>query len=245
MKKLIAAIMTALLILCPVSAYAAQTHISYVPGSAKMEVYGNYQKVKDYYEITLGVPGLDTVQLPGGVTLSGSNENEADTNMRIIIVPVTVSDEPAAHKWLTGNLPKADKNSIPYYLGFYDDNDKHVKPAGDVTITLTMQKGYEDTKLYYMDTNGHLKQLRYSKISGTASFTIGSTGYYLFLKQSGNNNTPNPAKPDGNNTTPTNSNSPKTGDSSNLSLWFTLFASSCCTLAAALALILKRKRKQS
>ena len=199
--------MTALLILCPVSAYAAQTHISYVPGSAKMEVYGNYQKVKDYYEITLGVPGLDTVQLPGGVTLSGSNENEADTNMRIIIVPVTVSDEPAAHKWLTGNLPKADKNSIPYYLGFYDNNDKHVKPAGNVTITLTMQKGYEDTKLYY--------------------------------------NTPNPAKPDGNNTTPTNSNSPKTGDSSNLSLWFTLFASSCCTLAAALALILKRKRKQS
>ena len=125
MKKLIAAIMTALLILCPVSAYAALTHISYVPGSAKMEVYGNYQKIKDYYEITLGVPGLDTVQLPGGVTLSGSNENEADTNMRIIIVPVTVSDEPAAHKWLTGNLPKAGKNSSPYYLGFYDDNDKH------------------------------------------------------------------------------------------------------------------------
>lgn len=147
----IAAIITALLILCPVSAYAAQTHISYVPGSAKMEVYGNYQKIKDYYEITLGVPGLDTIQLPVGVTLSGSNKNEADTNMRIIIVPVTAADEPAAYKWLTGNLPKAGKNSIPYYLGFYDDNDKHVKPAGDVTITLTMQKGYEDTKLYYME----------------------------------------------------------------------------------------------
>ena len=136
MKKLIAAIITALLILCPVSAYAAQTHISYVPGSAKMEVYGNYQKIKDYYEITLGVPGLDTIQLPGGVTLSGSNKNEADTNMRIIIVPVTAADEPAAYKWLTGNLPKAGKNSIPYYLGFYDDNDKHVKPAGDVTIII-------------------------------------------------------------------------------------------------------------
>lgn len=245
MKKLITVLIAVLIVFCPVCAFAGETHINHVPGSTGIEVYGSYQKIKDYYEITLGVPGLDTVQLPGGVVLSGSNKHKADTGMRIIIVPVTAKEEPDAYKWLTGNLPKTGKASTAYYLGFYDNDDNHTQPAGDVTITLTMQKGYEDTKLYYMDTNGHLKQLRYSKISGTASFTISSTGYYLFLKQSGNNNTPNPAKPDGNNTTPTNSNSPKTGDSSNLSLWFTLFASSCCTLAAALALILKRKRKQS
>ena len=175
--------------------------------------------------------------------LSGSNKHKADTGMRIIIVPVTAKEEPDAYKWLTGNLSKADKASTAYYLGFYDNNDNHTQPAGDVTITLTIQKGYENTKLYYMDTNGQLKQLHYSAASGSAKFTISATGYYLFLKQSGNNNTPNPAKPDGNNTTPTNSNSPKTGDSSNLSLWLALFITSSITLILALLLSLRNKRK--
>lgn len=242
MKKLITVLIAVLIVFCPVCAFAGEAHVNHVPGSTGIEVYGSYQKIKDYYEITLGVPGLDTVQLPGGVVLSGSNKHKADTNMRIIIVPVTAKEEPDAYKWLTGNLSKNDKASTAYYLGFYDNDDNHTQPAGDVTITLTIQKGYENTKLYYMDTNGQLKQLHYSAASDSAKFTISATGYYLFLKPAGDSNKPDPAVPDNNNNG-SDINSPKTGDSSNLSLWLALFITSSVTLILALLLALRNKRK--
>ena len=240
MKKLIAVLITVSVILSPVYACAGEAHISYIPSTnSSIQVNGNYNKLTDYYEITLGIPELDSVQLPGGITLHGSNTSNADKGKRIIIVPVTSTDEPAAYKWLCSNLPKADKRSVPYYLGFYDADDNHTQPEGSVIITLTIQDGYSNTKLYYMDAGGRLKQLRYSAQSGSAQFTINTTGYYLFIKasQAGNN----PVTPAGYDK-PDSSNSPKTGDSSNLYLWLVLFASSCCTLGLALVLVFKRRR---
>lgn len=240
MKKLIAVFMILFIALSPVYACAGEAHTNRIPHSIGIEIYGSYQKIKNYYEITLGVSELDSVQLPGGIHLHGSSTSKADTGMRIIIVPVTAGDEPAAYKWLAGNLPPADKASIPYYLGFYDADDNHTQPAGQVTITLTIQKGYENTNLYYVNTDGKLKQLHYSAESGSAQFTISTTGYYLFIKPYNGDKPVSPADHDS-----SDNNLPKTGDSSNLYLWLVLFASICCTLGLALLLVFRRNKKHS
>ena len=101
MKKWIAALAALLLLCCSRAALAVPTGESTVPGSQGIEVSGSRQDSKNYYEITLGVTGMDTVSLPENITLSGKSSAAADQGLRVVIIPVTAGEEPEAWAWLT------------------------------------------------------------------------------------------------------------------------------------------------
>lgn len=78
MKKWITILAAVLLLLtCPVTALATEPAPAAVPERHGVPVYGICQSSRNYYEITLGVHGLDTEVLPDGVTIRGSSDSAA------------------------------------------------------------------------------------------------------------------------------------------------------------------------
>ena len=232
MKKWIAALAAILLLSCPMTAFAAEADINQVPGNQGIEVYGSCQSSKDYYEIMLGVNGMDTVDLPDDVMLSGKSDSEADNGLRVVIIPVTADEEAEAYAWMASVSSKMGKEPAAYYLAFYRGSTP-VQPEGKVTVTMTAKDGYEKAKLCYMDGNANAKDVPYTTEQGNASFGMEQTGYYLFLKTEGSSQPTEPVDPDDpSNPTepidpddpnrPTTPTAPQTGDNSNLWLWITL-----------------------
>lgn len=91
------------------------------PGAGKsgIEVYGSCQSSKNYYEIMLGVTGMDTVDLPGGITLSGESDSKADDELRVVIIPADAVKEPEAYAWLSSsavNLGQRAGYVLPCFL---------------------------------------------------------------------------------------------------------------------------------
>ena len=85
MKKWIVTFVALLLLSCSVTAFAEESHTG-VPGKQGIEVHGSCISSKNYYEITVGIAGVDTVELPGGVTLTGRSDSRNDNGLRIIII---------------------------------------------------------------------------------------------------------------------------------------------------------------
>ena len=105
MKKILAALAAALLLCCPVTAFAAETQLDTAPASQGIEVYGQCISNKNYYEIVLGAERADSAHLPDGVVISGRSSASEDTGLRVIIIPVTAAEEPEAHRAGKSCLP--------------------------------------------------------------------------------------------------------------------------------------------
>lgn len=183
MKKWIAALAALLLLCCPRAALAVPTGESTVPGSQGIEVSGSRQDSKNYYEITLGVTGMDTVSLPENITLSGKSSAAADQGLRVVIIPVTAGEEPEAWAWLTRAAASLGQEPVAYYLAFYRDSSP-AQPQGSVTITLTARTDYQNNRLYYMDGAARSKSVPRTNGRGNFHFTMERTGYYIQVKGS-------------------------------------------------------------
>ena len=179
MRQWIAALAALLMICC--TAWAAQTVTGTVSDGQSIDVNGNRVDRRNYYEITLGVSGMDSVLLPEEITLSGASDAAADSGLRVVIIPVTAGEEPQAFAWLSGEAASLGQEPIAYYLAFYRGNTP-VQPQGSVTITMTSRAGYEQSRLYYMD--GSAKAKAVSTLAGRGNFRFGmaESGYYLLVK---------------------------------------------------------------
>lgn len=217
MKKWIAALIVWVLLSGCLTVWAADPNL----GKRGMDVYGTLLSQKNYYEITLGIPGVDSVLLPDGTTLSGESDSEADRGLQVIIIPVTGEEEAEAYAWMAEAASDLGKDPAAYYLAFYQ-NGAFAQPQGRVSIRATAKDGYEKAKLFYMDGEAHAAEVPCTTDEKNSSFGMGKTGYYLFVKTDGA-----PVNP------------PHTGDRSRPALWGALIAFSI----AGLALISLRRRE--
>ena len=196
MKKLAVALAALMLLSCTsYTAFAAEADIKQVPDNQGIPIFGRCQNSKNYYEITLGVTGMDTVELPDGITLSGKSDSGADKELRVVIIPVTQAEEPEAYAWMTESTAKLGKEPEAYYLAFYRGITP-VQPEGSVTIAMTVKDGYEEAELYYMDGNAESSAVTYTAKQGSASFGMRETGYYLFVKTDASQEPTDPDDPD-------------------------------------------------
>lgn len=238
MKKWIAALAAALLLSCPVTALAAQPDSGTMPQQHGVTVYGVYQSSKDYYEITLGIQGLDTVTLPDGVTIRGQSDSAADNGLQVIIIPVTAGEEAEAYAWVTTAAARLGKDPAVYYFAFRR-GDSFTQPEGSVTLAVTAE-GLGAKTLFYMDGDARSRQLTGTAAAGGISFRMEQTGYYLFEKTEtqrhpGHSGGRTPDKPD----TSQTAESPETGDTTPLLLYQLGIGASVLALAA----MLRRGRK--
>ena len=179
MKRWIASL-AALLMIC-YTAWAAETVTGTVSGGQSIDVNGNRVDRKNYYEITLGIAGMDSVELPEKITLSGVSDAAADRGLRVVIIPVTAGEEPQAFAWLSGAAASLGQEPVAYYLAFYRGSTP-VRPQGSVTITMTSRAGYEQSRLYYMDGDAKAKVVSTLAGRGNYRFGMAESGYYLLVK---------------------------------------------------------------
>lgn len=179
MKRWIASLAALLMICC--TAWAAETVTGTVSGGQSIDVNGNRVDRKNYYEITLGIAGMDSVELPEKITLSGVSDAAADRGLRVVIIPVTAGEEPQAFAWLSGAAASLGQEPVAYYLAFYRGSTP-VRPQGSVTITMTSRAGYEQSRLYYMDGDAKAKVVSTLAGRGNYRFGMAESGYYLLVK---------------------------------------------------------------
>ena len=129
MKKILAALAAALLLCCPVTAFAAETQLDTAPASQGIEVYGQCISNKNYYEIVLGTERADSAHLPDGVVISGRSSASEDRGLRVIIIPVTAAEEPEAYAWLSGAAQDLGKEPVAYYAASRRcHSHRHISP---------------------------------------------------------------------------------------------------------------------
>lgn len=180
MKKWIVTFVALLLLSCSVTAFAEESHTG-VPGKQGIEVHGSCISSKNYYEITVGIAGVDTVELPGGVTLTGRSDSRNDNGLRIIIIPVTAEEETEAYAWMADAAANLGKEPTAYYLAFRRGNTPE-QPEGKITVTIAQKGGYAKTKLYYMDGNAKAKEIADKAQQDNSSFAMEQSGYYIRVK---------------------------------------------------------------
>lgn len=226
----LAALCLTVCLICPAQA------VSSPPASQDIQVVGTCLTVKDYYEIVLGDPDADHVTLPGDIQLRGASSSASDSGLRIIIIPVTVEDEPDAFAWASVPAAKLGSDPVIYYLMAYRGSTPAV-PAGDVTISMTVRSGYEKAALHYMDGDAATARLTASTSEGTVSFAMEKDGFYLFTKTA--HQPSRPARPGGPDT-PADpaADTPRTGDTFRPAVWL-----GALTVSAGMtAGLLRRKR---
>lgn len=93
MKKWITILAAVLLLACPVTALTTEPAPAAVPERHGVPVYGICQSSRNYYEITLGVHGLDTVVLPDGVTIRGNGPTQPEGSVTLTITAENSGDK--------------------------------------------------------------------------------------------------------------------------------------------------------
>lgn len=235
MKKWITILAAVLLLLtCPVTALATEPAPAAMPERHGVPVYGICQSSRNYYEITLGVHGLDTVVLPDGATIRGSSDSAADNGLRIIIIPVTAQEEAEAYAWAADAAAQLGKDHVVYYFAFRRGNAP-TQPRGNVTLTVTAENSGDRT-LFYMDGSARTHRLTSTAAAGGLSFRMEQTGYYLLEKAESHR------RPGHSGGTGQTAESPETGDTTPLLLYQLALGTGGLALTAVLRSGRKKER---
>ncbi len=180
MKKRIAALAAGLLLLWPFSARAMDGATAHAPGEYGIAVTGSCESRKDYYEIVLGAPLIDTVRLPGDTMISGASTSAEDTGLRVVIIPVTKDEEAQAYAWVQAAATELGQLKNVFYLAFYRGAEP-AQPAGEVTLTVTAKQSAPE-QLFYLSGEASQRQLTLSQGEQGNAFSMEQSGYYLFAK---------------------------------------------------------------
>lgn len=78
---------------------------------------------------------------------------EKDSNIQIVIEPITSSDTDA-YKYVLSLLSDEQSFACGYHIAFYDERGDKVTPEKDVIIKLPFEENSENIKLYYIDDDG-------------------------------------------------------------------------------------------
>lgn len=223
MKKRIAALVAGLLLLWPFSAMATDEASAHAPGEYGIAVTGSCESRKDYYEIVLGAPQIDTVRLPEDTVISGASTSAEDTGLRVVIIPVTKDEETQAYAWVQDTAAELGQLKMVFYFAFYRGAEP-AQPTGAITLTVSAEQSGAE-QLFYLGGDASQRQLTLSRGEQGNAFSMEQSGYYLFAK----------AK---------QSAPPRTGDTANLSVNLILLVFSGAVMLVLAAVWLKSKKAE-
>lgn len=179
MKKTISSIVMILLLFCTSTcAFAAE-----VPDNTSGDVYAKYAGNTDnLYKVILEDKTPVTIQIQDSVEMTIVNDNSNDKGLLVVITQITTKEKDA-YEYVTGITDSFGTEPYAWYIAFFR-NGKEVEPQGNITISIAVPNGYEESNVYYFNEN--LKDISENVIYDDSKFTINSknSGYYLLLKQS-------------------------------------------------------------
>lgn len=184
--SLLLALCLAAVLAVPAAAAEHTVVKSAIPDTTVIGVYGSYRSVGTPTTPASGGTTLDengngTITLPDGteVTVDGDN---ADAELRVVIIPVTAQSDRAAYDWASGQVATLDTAPVVYYVMFYR-GERAVNPEKPVKLTLTMTGSPDKTALYFMTGEGNPQQDKTAAVTTTtATFNAAESGYYMLLK---------------------------------------------------------------
>ncbi len=106
---------------------------------------------------------------------------EKDSNIQIVIEPITSSDTDA-YKYVLSLLSDEQSFACGYHIAFYDERGDKVTPEKDVIIKLPFKENSENIKLYYIDDDGGIYETGFNGSYSIAEFQTSKGGYYVFAR---------------------------------------------------------------
>lgn len=197
---------------------------------AVIGIYGIYQYTGEGtppIEIPIGPDGGGGTELPDGTEVDVSGDEDY-AGWRVVVIPVTAEEHQDAYAWAAGKVSSMDAAPLVYYVMFYYGGEQR-EPTDSFEITIRFPSSNGKTAMFFMTGAGVPVRDPAARFSGssvtfnTGATRIGHTGYYLFLKYSGNGGggykddviirTDRPTlRPTGTGSTTDTTTSPKTGD---------------------------------
>ena len=227
MKRTIAFLLTVVLTLfCSVTAFAAESNLDGENRQTDIGVYARYIDNKQWNTVPVDGNGQGTTVLPGGteITVSGASE----PGWQLVIDPITEKD---ALDWIGGVLDGKAQDLLPLHIYFIDGSGNTTAATG-VTVTIKLPKKLTDPVAYSLTSAGKTAGLTVTAKDVSLTFTTDGSPYYV-IGEKVNGETSTPSEP---------GNSPQTGDSTNLWLWWALMLVAVAGLTLTLGYRIKRKR---
>lgn len=226
MKRTIAFLLTVVLTLfCSVTAFAAEPDDE-TKQTSHVDVYAKYVNHTEWNVVPVDASGNGSTTLSDGtqITVSGA----AQPGWQLVIDPITEKD---ALDWIGGVLDGKAKDLSPLHIYFIDASG-NIKAADGVTVTIKQPEKLTDLAAYSLTGEGNVSGLTISVEDGSLTFTTDGSPYYV-LGEKVSGETSSPSEP---------GNSPQTGDSTNLWLWWALMLVAVAGLTLTLGYRIKRKR---
>lgn len=224
-------------------------------GSASKPVYAVYESAGEEGDVTQPVTdGTGTATLPDGTTVTVSGVKMEGLYLKVYpITEETDGGEP--WKWFSGLFQGKGTNMQPYDIWFEDAYGQVREITDTVQISISPAgKDYKNPVVYYQPVSGDPVDMGASFANGTVSFYTNHTSYYVLLEQitekdnGADGETEGPSSQttgnvstDTTNTSDSKTDSPKTGDDTNIGLLIEIMAVSI--LIASGCIIAARKRK--
>ena len=221
---------------------AAETNIvEQSGGSAGKGVYAKYESSGEAGIASSPVTGgTASVTLADGTVITVSDVTGDGLYLKVFAVPQE-TDSSSAWQWFTQQMKGRGTNMRPYDIWFEDANGQVQEVGGTIRISITPPSGagYRNPVVYYQPTQGNPENMNASCANGTVSFQTTHNSYYVLLEQMTEADTGTGDKTT-QNTTDSNIEAPKTGDSSGI--WVFAFLASLSAAGGIVFLLYKEKK---
>lgn len=221
-------------------------------GSAGRSVYAQYESAEDEgISFALVTDGSAAVTLPDGTVISVSGDIEDGLYLKVFPIPEE-TDGDSAWQWFVQQMEGKGTNMRPYDIWFEDAYGQEQEVNGElrVAVTLPIDSGYENPAVYCQPAQGEEKLIESTYSDGAVIFRIThNDGYYVLLEkavQSGgtdeeadDNTTPGGKQQQSNGR---QTDSPQTGDWTNVSFFFGIMAVSAFLAIGCAASAGRKKR---
>lgn len=135
-----------------------------------------------------------SITLQDGTVITIKSNDEADDDIKAVIIPVTKEEEEAYH-YVIDMTKEYGENPYAFYVLFYR-NGEEVTPSKPVTVTVTIPDGYEKSSLYSFTGDGKSpEKLSEQSKDGVWTFDVADSRYFAMLLPKTEDNTTATDKP--------------------------------------------------
>lgn len=135
-----------------------------------------------------------SITLQDGTVITIRSNDEADDDIKAVVIPVTKEEEEAYH-YVIDMTKEYGEKPYAFYVLFYR-NGVEVTPAKPVTVTVTVPDGYEKSTLYSFTGDGKSpEKLNGQAKDGVWTFDVADRRYFAMLLPKTEDNTTATDKP--------------------------------------------------
>ncbi|MDO4340613.1 MAG: hypothetical protein Q4C91_21445 [Eubacteriales bacterium] len=185
MKKLVMGLLCMIMALTvPTSALAGELSIE-----TNVDVNVKYTEEEVQHSQTLD--SEEPIILPDETKVTVQAGSDADSNIRVVIVPVEEEDAEAL-SYVEDMVRAYGEQPYAFYIMFYRDG-KETAPSAPVNVSVTAPEGYEESALYsFTGDGGEPLMVSDGAEDGTWTFTVSESRYFAAVLPKGEKPTVTP-----------------------------------------------------